>query len=82
MKNKKNITEVNRGSLRGDDGLLNKGQLAQKLGVSARSIDAWMKLGRLPYIKIGGGQRGTVRFEYSAVMDSLRQHQVGGGGHR
>ena len=78
MKNKKNITEVNRGSLRGDDGLLNKHQLAQKLGVSARSIDAWMKLGRLPYLKIGGGQRGTVRFEYSAVMDSLRQHQVGG----
>ena len=81
MITKKELAEVNHDSLRGvGAGLLNKGQLAQKLGVSARSIDAWMKLGRLPYIKIGGGQRGTVRFEYSAVMDSLRQHQVGGGG--
>ncbi len=83
MNNKNKLSEVNRGSISGvGAGLLNKGQLAQKLGVSARSIDAWMKLGRLPYLKIGGGQRGTVRFEYSAVMDSLRQHQVGGGGHR
>jgi predicted DNA-binding transcriptional regulator AlpA len=73
-------TELNHDSLMGvGDGLLNKRQLAQKLGVSARSIDAWMKLGRLPYIKIGGGKRGTVRFEFSVVMDSLRQHQVGGG---
>ncbi|MDB4797185.1 terminase small subunit [bacterium] len=79
MITKKELAEVNHDSLRGVGvGLLNKGQLAQKLGVSARSIDAWMKLGRLPYLKIGGGQRGTVRFEYSAVMDSLRQHQVGG----
>ena len=80
MNNKNKSSKVNHGSQRGVDGLLNKHQLAQKLGVSARSIDAWMKLGRLPYLKIGGGQRGTVRFEYSAVMDSLRQHQVGGGG--
>ena len=73
-------TELNHDSLMGvGDGLLNKRQLAQKLGVSARSIDAWMKLGRLPYIKIGGGKRGTERFEFSVVMDSLRQHQVGGG---
>jgi predicted DNA-binding transcriptional regulator AlpA len=80
MKHIHKSTEVNRGSLMGvGDGLLNKRQLAQKLGVSARSIDAWMKLGRLPYIKIGGGKRGTVRFEFSVVMDSLRQHQVGGG---
>ena len=80
MSPNKKLTEANHDSLRGvGDGLLNKGQLAQKLGVSARSIDAWMKLGRLPYIKIGGGKRGTVRFEFSVVMDSLRQHQVGGG---
>jgi predicted site-specific integrase-resolvase len=79
MNNNNKLSEVNHDSLKGvGAGLLNKGQLAQKLGVSARSIDAWMKLGRLPYLKIGGGQRGTVRFEYSAVMDSLRQHQVGG----
>jgi predicted site-specific integrase-resolvase len=80
MNNNNKLSEVNHDSLKGvGTGLLNKDQLAQKLGVSARSIDAWMKLGRLPYLKIGGGQRGTVRFEYSAVMDSLRQHQVGGG---
>ncbi len=80
MNNNNKLSEVNHDSLRGvGAGLLNKGQLAQKLGVSARSIDAWMKLGRLPYIKIGGGKRGTVRFEFSVVMDSLRQHQVGGG---
>ena len=76
-------TELNHDSLMGvGDGLLNKRQLAQKLGVSARSIDAWMKLGRLPYIKIGGGQRGTVRFSWPAVKKSLLRFEVGGGGHR
>ena len=60
------------------DCLLNKRELAKRLGVSTRSIDSWMKSGRLPYIKIGGGRRGTVRFEYSTVMETLRKHQVGG----
>ena len=78
-----NVSNINKdgnpAAERPEDYLLTKTDLAERLRVKPRTVDNWMKLGRLPYIKIGGGQRGTVRFEYSAVMDSLRQHQVRGG---
>ena len=57
------------------DGLLDKRQLAERLNLSVRSVDAWMKTGLLPYIKAGR----TVRFEYDTVLAHLRQYQVGGG---
>ena len=67
---------------RGEDYLLTKIDLAERLRVKPRTVDNWMKLGRLPYIKIGGGQRGTVRFSWPAVKKSLLRFEVGGGGHR
>ena len=57
------------------DGLLDKKQLAERLNLSVRSVDAWMKTGLLPYIKAGR----TVRLEYDTVLAHLRQYQVGGG---
>ena len=44
--------------------LLTKDQLAEKMCVKPRTIDNWMKVGWLPYLKIGK----TVRFEFSSVM--------------
>jgi excisionase family DNA binding protein len=51
------------------DGLLNKRQLAAKLGISKRTCDAWMKRQRLPYLKIGK----SVRFRWLDVVQKLNQ---------
>ena len=61
---------------RPEDYLLTKTDLADRLRVKPRTIDNWMAEGRLPFLKLGK----TVRFFWPTVMDSLRQHQVGGGG--
>lgn len=55
-----------------NDGLLNKRGLAVKLRISKRSVDVWMKKGRLPFIKIGK----TVRFRWPDVLQKLDQYRV------
>ena len=54
--------------------LLTKNELAMKMCMKLRTIDNWMKDGRLPYLKIGK----TVRFEYSSVMERLKTYELGG----
>ena len=54
--------------------LLTKNELAMKMCVKLRTIDNWMKDGRLPYLKIGK----TVRFEYTSVMEKLKTYELGG----
>lgn len=54
------------------DGLLDKPELAVKLRISKRTVDAWMKKRRLPFIKIGK----TVRFNWQDVLAKLGQHRV------
>jgi len=54
------------------DGLLNKRGLAVKLGISKRTVDAWMKNKRLPFIKVGK----TVRFRWSDVLEKLQTFRV------
>lgn len=54
------------------EGLLNKGQLADRLGVSVRTVDAWLKSKRIPHLKIGR----TVRFRWQAVSESLDRFAV------
>jgi excisionase family DNA binding protein len=54
------------------DGLLDKPELAAKLRISKRTVDAWMKKRRLPFIKIGK----TVRFNWSEVLERLGQYRV------
>jgi len=54
------------------DGLLNKRRLAVKLGISKRSVDVWMKKGRLPFMKIGK----TVRFRWPDVLEKLSEYRV------
>jgi excisionase family DNA binding protein len=57
-----------------EDKLLTKDQLAEKMCVKRRTIDNWMKVGWLPYLKIGK----TVRFEFSSVMEKLKSYELGG----
>ena len=54
------------------DGLLNKRSLAVKLGISKRTVDAWMKKKRLPFIKVGK----TVRFRWPDVLEKLSEFRV------
>jgi excisionase family DNA binding protein len=54
------------------DRLLNKRQLAAKLNVSPRTVDAYMKRGRLCFVKLGK----TVRFHWPDVLEKLNAYRV------
>jgi hypothetical protein len=55
-----------------ENSLLTKKELARKLKKSVRSIENWMKLGYLPYIKIGH----SVLFKWCDVSKALDLLQV------
>lgn len=54
------------------DCLLTKKELAQRLKKSVRSIENWMKLRYLPYIKIGH----SVLFRWRDVVEALDRFHV------
>jgi excisionase family DNA binding protein len=54
------------------DGLLNKRELAIQLGISKRTVDAWMRQKRLPFLKVGK----TVRFRWPDVLEKLSSFRV------
>ena len=54
------------------DGLLNKHELAIKLGVAKRTVDLWMQRKRLPFLKLGK----TVRFRWQDVLEKLDEFRV------
>jgi len=51
------------------EGLLTKKAVAEKLQVTPRTIDNWMALGLIPYIKAGR----MVRFRWQNVVESLER---------
>jgi excisionase family DNA binding protein len=57
---------------RATDDLLIKREVAAKLRRSVRTIDAWMREGKLPYFKVGR----TVRFRWSDVLKKLSDYRV------
>ncbi len=62
-----------------DHALLSKKQLAERLGVTARTLDTWMVQRRIPYLKIGR----TVRFSLSEVSMHLKEkYRMAGKGWR
>jgi excisionase family DNA binding protein len=54
------------------DGLLTKKGLAPKLQISPRTLDDWMRKGRIPFIKVGR----TVRFRLTDVIEKLNTFRV------
>ena len=54
------------------DGLLNKWEVAVKLRIGKRTVDHWMRQGRLPFIKLGK----TVRFRWPDVLEKLSAYRV------
>ena len=57
---------------RASDDLLVKRELAKKIRRSPRTVDLWMRQGKLPYLKIGK----TVLFRWPDVLEKLGQFRV------
>ena len=55
-----------------DEILLDKPGIARRLNKSVRTVDTWMKRGRLPYIKVGR----SVLFRWGAVIEKLESFRV------
>jgi excisionase family DNA binding protein len=54
------------------NGLLRKPELANKLAISKRTLDVWMRNGRVPFLKVGK----TVRFRLADVLEKLNAFRV------
>ena len=54
------------------DEILDKPGIARRLNKSVRTVDDWMKRGRLPYIKVGR----SVLFRWGAVLEKLEAFRV------
>ena len=59
-------------SERASDRLLRKPELAEKLSISKRTLDVWMKRGRIPFLKVGK----SVRFRLGDVLEKLNAYRV------
>jgi len=57
---------------RATDGLLTKPEVAIRLRRSKRTVDAWMRQGKLPYLKVGK----TVLFRWQDVLAKLNAFRV------
>ena len=56
-----------------DEIFWNKIELARTVRRSTRTIEIWMRDGRIPYLRIG---LRTVLFEKKAVLEALGKYQV------
>lgn len=54
------------------DGYIVKAELAARLRNTPRTVERWMRLGIIPYIKIGKGRRATVLFRWPDVEARLK----------
>ncbi len=60
--------------IRNDSGVLTKAEAAELLKVKPRTIDEWMRRGRIPFCKLPSG---TVRFRRDQLMEFLGKFEVG-----
>ena len=58
------------------DGLLDKRQAAKLIGIHPRTLDLWQNQRRIPFIKLGPGRRGLVRFRRADLEAFLQSHRV------
>jgi excisionase family DNA binding protein len=54
------------------DRLLTKSELAPRIRRSVRTVDSWMRQGKLPYLKVGK----TVLFRWRDVLEKLNTFRV------
>ena len=60
------------GTDRAIQGLLKKRELAERLAISKRTLDVWMSMGRIPFLKVGR----SVRFRLADVLEKLQTFRV------
>jgi hypothetical protein len=51
---------------------LSKLEVAARFGMTARTIEHWMRRGIIPYLKIGKGRRATVLFKWTDIEAHLK----------
>jgi hypothetical protein len=61
------------------DGFLLKREVAARLRKKPRTIERWMALGILPFIKVGKGRRAAVLFKWADVEATLQTNYGCGG---
>jgi hypothetical protein len=66
------VTAQGQPSYQRADEILDKRETARRLKKSVRTVDAWMKARRLPYIKCGR----SVMFRWGAVLEKLESFRV------
>jgi excisionase family DNA binding protein len=54
------------------EGLLTKFDIAERLKVAPRTVDSWMKKGKIPFLKIGK----SCRYRWPDVLDKLNAYRV------
>ena len=52
--------------------IMNTDQICQAFGISKSTLNNWRKEKGLPYIKVGR----TVRYDFDAVVEWLKKHEV------
>jgi excisionase family DNA binding protein len=67
------VTKDDQADENSSDGLLTKKQIAARLEVSPRTVDQYMRDGRLPFLKLG---KKTVRFRWADVLEKLNRFRV------
>jgi excisionase family DNA binding protein len=53
---------------------LSKMEVAARLGMTARTVEHWMRRGIIPYVKIGKGRRATVLFKWAEIEVHLKKY--------
>lgn len=66
MKHNESIRENTQETVR-QDGYMLKAEVAALIRKTPRTVEAWMRAGILPYIKIGKGRRATVLFRRADI---------------
>ena len=54
------------------EGLFTKFDIATRLKVAPRTVDSWMKKGKIPFLKIGK----SCRYRWPDVLDKLNAYRV------
>jgi hypothetical protein len=61
------------------DGFLLKREVAARIRKKTRTVERWMALGILPFIKVGKGRRAAVLFKWADVEAALLANYGCGG---
>jgi hypothetical protein len=59
--------------IKSDEQWLTKTEMAARLKKHPKTLDRWMRLGWIPFVKVGKHRSAPVHFIWSDVLDSFRR---------